>query len=109
MRNTLIVIFLGILAVMLAGTVAASLDRPVWEGGLGLWPDRWFVATLLDAYCGFLTFFVWVAYKERNLASRVLWFVLIMGLGNIAMSTYVLIRLFRLPKDALLSRLLLRE
>jgi hypothetical protein len=66
------------------------------------------VATLWDAYCGFITFFCWVCYKESSMAPRVLWFILIMALGNIAMSFYMLIQLFRLgddePIDALVRR-----
>jgi hypothetical protein len=63
---------------------------------------------LFDAYFGFLTFYVWVAYKERHWAAKAMWFVLIMGLGNMAMSTYVLIQLFKLrpeqPALAMLQR-----
>ena len=59
----------------------------------------WACATLFDAYFGFLTFFVWVCFKERRVWSRILWFVLIMGLGNMAMSAYVLLQLFRLAPD----------
>ena len=61
--------------------------------------NPWAVATLYDAYCGFLTFYVWVAYKERALSARALWFVLMMGLGNVAMSVYVLKQLMRLKQD----------
>jgi hypothetical protein len=57
------------------------------------------VATLWDAYFGFITFWVWVAYKERTVWARVSWLVLILALGNIAMSFYVLIQLFRLKPD----------
>lgn len=68
----------------------------------------WAVATLFDAYCGFITFFVWVCSKERKHWSKALWFLLIMGLGNIAMSGYVLIQLFRLqpeePASAILTK-----
>ncbi len=71
-------------------TVVASLDRSVWQAGRGLWPDPWFIATLMDAYFGFLTFFVWVAYKERSWTVRSGWFVAIMLLGNFAISGYVL-------------------
>ncbi len=59
----------------------------------------WAVATLFDAYFGFITFFVWVCYKEAGVARKALWFVLVMGLGNIAMSGYVLIQLFKLRHD----------
>ena len=50
--------------------------------------------------------YVWVFYKERSGAMRILWFVLIMGLGNIAMSVYVLIQLFLLRPDEPAERIL---
>ena len=58
------------------------------------------MATLYDAYFAFFTFWLWVAYKEKTVWRRILWLVLILSLGNIAMSLYVLIQLFRLkPED----------
>ena len=59
----------------------------------------WACATLFDAYFGFATFFIWVCYKEAGLARKAIWFVAIMGLGNIAMSFYVLMQLFKLKSD----------
>ena len=68
----------------------------------------WACATLFDAYFAFLTFFVWVCYKEASMAGRVVWFILIMALGNIAISSYMLLQLFRLkpeePATAIFSR-----
>ncbi len=69
--------------------------------------DPWFRATLFDAYFGFITFYCWVFYKEKTVFSRFIWFALIMLLGNIAMSTYMLIKLFRLAPGAPLKTLLL--
>lgn len=80
----------------------------LWQAGTDLWPQLWFRATLLDAYCGFLTFYAWVFYRERNWRSRLLCFLLIMLLGNIAMSGYLLLRLRKLPRDAAMPQLLLR-
>jgi hypothetical protein len=71
----------------------------LWEAWPGYAANPWAVATLWDAYFGFLTFYVWVVYKERKIWARILWFLLIMGLGNIAMSLYVLIQLMRLRTD----------
>ena len=69
-------------------------------GGLTTGPDRyWTLATLMDAYCGFLTFYIWVFYKEQRWIARIAWFVAIMLLGNMAMSVYVLIQLLRLRPD----------
>ncbi|MBS0394385.1 MAG: DUF1475 family protein [Proteobacteria bacterium] len=108
-RITLKLLFGAILATMLAVTAWASLTQPVWQwGGLTRGPDRaWTIATLCDAYAGFLTFYAWVCYRERA-AGRVLWFVLIMLLGNIAMSAYALRALARLGPDEPLERLLAR-
>jgi hypothetical protein len=69
----------------------------------------WFIATLFDAYFGFLWFWAWIAYKETSNAARALWLVLVLGLGNIAMAAYMLLQLHRLPADATPAQLLLRR
>jgi hypothetical protein len=62
----------------------------------------WSVATLYHAYFGSFTFSCW-ACRERALALPIIWFILIMALGNIAMSLYVLIRSFQLKSDETIS------
>lgn len=109
MRALLKILFASILLAMLAVTTVASLDRGMLDAGGELWTFWWFRATLADAYFGFLTFFAWVAYKERRHLRKALWFALIMGLGNIAMSVYVLIELFRLKPSETLATLLTRQ
>jgi hypothetical protein len=99
-------LFTAILVGMLAVTTWASLDRSVFEAG-NLLEDPWGVATLVDAYFGFLTFYAWLAWRERSNLARVAWFVLVMCLGNIATSSYVLWQLFRLPPGAGMAELLL--
>jgi hypothetical protein len=69
----------------------------------------WLVATLFDAYLGFLWFWLWIAYKETGWGSRLVWLVLVLGLGNIAMGAYMLIKIAKLPKDATFEDLLLRK
>ena len=95
----LIYLFAGILVLMVGMTVWASLERNVLDNG-HLMRDRWFLATLADAYCGFITFYVWVAYRESSWLGRVLWFVAIMGLGNMAMAVYMLLQLWRHGSEA---------
>ena len=102
-------LFTAILAGMVGVTAWASLRENVLIGLAKVLREPWAAATLADAYAGFLTFFAWVWYKERSPASRALWFVLIMLLGNIAMAAYALIILARLPPGAGPERLLLRE
>jgi hypothetical protein len=101
-------LFSTIFLSMVIYTSWASWQQPVtrWQG-LIAGPDRfWTIATLLDAYFGFLTFYVWVCFKEHRWLPRVGWFVAIMLLGNMAMSAYVLLQLFRLRPDQDVSQLL---
>ena len=93
---------------MLAFTVQASLVRNVFDNA-ALMSDVWFQATLVDAYLGFLTFFVWVAWKERTLPGRIGWFVLIMAFGNMAMAGYVLLQLRSLRPEEGMDILLARR
>ena len=81
---------------------------PVWQWqGLVKAPDHaWTIATLFDAYYGFITFFVWVAYKEQRWLPRIGWLIAILLLGNMAMSAYVLLQLRKLPANEPLARLL---
>jgi hypothetical protein len=104
------ILFAAILTGMLAVTTWASIHQSAWQwGGLVTEPDRaWTIATLCDAYAGFLTFYAWVFYKTRGFA-RAGWFVAIMLLGNIAMSVFVLIELRRLAPGDPVERLLLRR
>ncbi|NJD33215.1 MAG: DUF1475 domain-containing protein [Gammaproteobacteria bacterium] len=96
---------------MLVVTTTASLHQPIWDyGGLTTGPDRWWtIATLADAYCGFLTFYAWVFYKETSISARAGWFVAIMLLGNIAMAIYVLLQVRRLQPGEPVATLLLRN
>jgi hypothetical protein len=93
LKTNLRVLFSCILIFMLSITSWAMLKENIFTGGGKLLDQPWGLATLGDAYCGFLTFFAWVVYKERSWLSRITWFVSIMLLGNIAMSFYVLLQI----------------
>ncbi|KAB2843050.1 DUF1475 domain-containing protein [bacterium] len=102
-------LFSAILIAIISATVWASQHYSVWQAFSDLWRDPWGRATLFDAYFAFLTFYVWVFYKERCWAYRLLWFVLVMGFGNIGMSLYMLIQLFRLRPGEGVEELLLKR
>lgn len=95
MKRLLQVLFTGIILAMLALTTVASFDRGVFDASIGLWPDPWFRATLADAYFGFVTVWLWVAWRERTWTIRLIWLVLFFALGNLAIATYVLLALRR--------------
>lgn len=102
------VLFGAIFLFMIGATALTSWRVSLSDGGGVVLREPWALMTLFDAYFGFLTFYVWVAYKERGGLARVVWFVLIMTLGNIAMAFYMLLQLFRVPADAKLETVLLR-
>ena len=108
MKLFLKILFGAIFMWMTVATIRTSMMVSLWDAWDGFAANPWAVATLYDAYCGFLTFYVWVVYKERGWGARILWFVLILGLGNIAMSVYVLIQLFKLRPDEPAERMLWR-
>jgi hypothetical protein len=103
------VFFLIVLASMLAVTSWASLRCPLFAVPRETATHPWFIATLVDAYWGFLTFYVWVCYKQTAWAARAAWLVAILLLGNIAMSAYCLRELFRAPRDGALADVLTRR
>ena len=109
MKTALKLLFSGIFLWMIVLTIRTSLAVSLWSARDSFAANPWAVATLYDAYFGFITFWIWVAYKENTLWSRLLWLVLILGLGNIAMSLYVLIQLFRLKPDQSLDALFQRD
>lgn len=103
------IIFMFVLVTMLCATSWASYQCALWKTPQALVTHPWFIATLFDCYFGFLTFYLWLAYKETSSVARVVWLIAILLLGNIAMSTYMLITLFRLPRNATMEQVLLRR
>jgi hypothetical protein len=91
------VLFLVVIASMLAVTTWASLHTPIFSIPRDVFTHPWFIATLFDAYWAFIAFYVWVAWKEQSAAARIGWFVAIIALGNIAMAAYLLRELFKVP------------
>jgi len=103
-KRVLQFLFAFILVSLTTYNLWVSAQQPVWQwGGLTTPPDNlWTIATLIDAYYGFITFYVWVLWKEPRATPRVLWLIAILLLGNIAMSAYVLRQLARLrPADSM--------
>ena len=107
-KTSLKFLFASILLLMIVVTAYATSQQSLFAWtGITRGQDRyWTLATLCDAYCGFVTFYVWVLYKERRWLPRVLWFVAIMAFGNIAMASYVLLQIAKLRSDEPVSNLL---
>ncbi len=102
-------LFILVFLTILGATSWASLQMPFWKTPQALVTHPWFIATLVDTYLAFFTYWLWVAYKETSNLARLLWLILIFALGNLAMAAYMLIQLVRLPADARIEDLLLRQ
>ena len=100
--------FVVVLLSMLAVTGWASLECALWKIPREVTTHPWFIATLFDAYWGFMIFYLWVAYKEVAWVPRIVWLIAILLLGNIAMAVYMLLQLFRMPSTARFESVLLR-
>ena len=97
MKTALKLLFDFIFVFMVAITVRTSLQVSLWSAMPAFAASPWVMATLYDAYFGFVTFFCWLAWRERSLALKVVWFVLIMALGNIAMCAFATFQFERRP------------
>lgn len=101
-------LFSALFVVICAAVIWASLDTALWDLPAEVLRDAWFRTTLVDIYISFLTFFLWVAYRERSNLARGIWFVAIACLGSIAITAYCLRVLFRTPASASIEQVLLR-
>lgn len=103
-------LFVVVIASMIWVTSWASLHQALGAfAQSATFRDPWVIATLFDAYWAFITFYVWVAWKEQSLAARLLWFVAIILLGNLSMSAYMLAQLFAVPAEGSLDEVFTRR
>ena len=74
-------------------TLAGKEAINVIDGFVTVCSEPWGLATMFDAYFGFLAFFLYVAWREYTLTARLGWFIALMLLGNFAIVTYLLLAL----------------
>lgn len=109
MTTHLKIVFSLFLLAIVAATSWAGMQVAIWDTPREVVTHPWFIATLTDTYLAFLTFWLWVAYKEPRWSARVIWLILICLTGNMAMAGYMLLQLWRLPSNAGVETLLLRR
>ena len=83
---------LGLLAMTIAILYAFAFGNFVVEGAW-ITSHPWGIVSLVDLYVGFTIFSLWIVYREKSLATAVVWVVLMMVLGNWAAALYVLLAL----------------
>lgn len=90
MKRFLQVWFIVVFFAMLAVTTWASLEKNVVQAFVDLGKDRWGLATLFDAYFGFLAVYVWMYARLHTTLQRLLWLVALLLLGNFAIAAWFL-------------------
>ena len=110
MTRKLLFAFFGLMLVsMLLVCVRAGTQQNMFEYFNEHGSHPWYVATLLDCYWGFFIFYGWLVYQEKSWLVRIPWLVAICCLGNIAVATYGLLHVFRLPTKASFEDFLLKK
>ncbi len=107
--NALKIWFALVLLTMIGVVSWASFNENLFQIPPRVGGDPWFIATLFDTYFAFIVIYLWMAYRSPAWPARIFWFFMVMGLGNIGISAYFLLRLFRLPPQATVMDLLRRE
>ncbi|OOQ60559.1 DUF1475 family protein [Mucilaginibacter pedocola] len=82
--------------------ITTSLQSNLFEQWDYLGSIPWMRATLWDFYANVSVIYLWVCYKEKGIALKIVWLILLVLLGSIASTAFVLIQLFRLkPNEGL--------
>lgn len=69
----------------------------VLDGFVTVCSEPWGLATMFDAYFGFLAFWLYAAWRERTTTARIGWLVALLLLGNFAIAGYALLCLRAAP------------
>jgi Protein of unknown function (DUF1475) len=91
-------LFVWMCYIVISTSISSNLFKE-WDflGGI-----PWMRATLWDFYANVLVIFIWVCYKEKSVAVKIIWLILLVTLGSIASCAFMLIQLFRLkPSEGL--------
>ncbi|XP_058764055.1 uncharacterized protein LOC131637485 isoform X2 [Vicia villosa] len=59
----------------------------------------WMAATLIDFYINVTILSTWVIYKEANWIRSILWIILLISLGSIATSAYIVLQFLKLSSQ----------
>lgn len=98
MKIAKIIAALGMLAmtgVLLYGFTAGDFGKD----GAELLQNPWGIVSMVDLYTGFILFSAWIVYREGSVVRSVIWVVLMMVLGFLTGSLYVLLALIASQGD----------
>jgi len=107
---TALKIFFGLLFCWMCYVViSTSISNNLFKEWDYLGSIPWMRATLWDFYANVTVIFIWVCYKEKHVALKIIWLILLVCLGSIASCAYLLIQLFTLKPKEGLKELLIKQ
>ncbi len=98
MKTAILISWLCALA-MLAALFNGFINGNFASDGASLLANPWGIVSMVDLYTGFILFSLWIFFREDKTITAVLWTMLMMILGFLAGSIYVLIALYRCKGD----------
>ena len=92
MKIAMVLSLVGALAMASVLTYGFTVGDFSGEGKV-LLSMPWGIVSLVDVYVGFILFSGWIAYREKSFVRSVAWIAMVMVLGNLTASLYVLVAL----------------
>ena len=90
-------VFFSLLFIWMCYTVInTSMHSSLFKEWDFLGSIPWMRATLWDFYANVTVIFFWLCYKEKSIFLKLIWLILLVVLGSIASTAYILIQLFKL-------------
>ena len=99
MKYLLISIFIVLFVYMVYTTISTSITSNLFAEWNFLASIPWMKATLIDFYINTAVIFTWIAFRENKWPIRILYLILLVSLGSMASTLYVLIQLFKLDNN----------
>lgn len=109
MISFLKILFSAVFIFMCYKVISTSLESNLFTEWDFLAAIPWMRATLWDFYANVMVIYIWVAYKEKSNFFKILWLVLLVCLGSIASSGYILIQLFKMKDGDSLKDLFTKQ
>jgi hypothetical protein len=94
MKVAKIVTWIGLIA-MSFGLANGFINGDFMEDGKALLENPWGIMSMIDLYTGFTLFSLWFFHREKNVATAIIWTILMMVLGFFTACVYILLALYK--------------
>ena len=98
MKLAKIISALGVIAMTIA-LLNGFMNGDFFADGSMIVNNPWGIVSLVDLYVGFILFAMWIYFREEKLLTKLIWIILLMGLGFFIGSLYVFIALIQSKND----------